>query len=301
MADPATSYLIASTAVNVGMSLFGASKASDAADRAEEAKIRAVKAQYQYDLDVWDMKKQQLQARRQEAVDRVFHQADTEGKIKAYKDVSALEQYDHALRIRDIQQRGNEAAYRRSEDIYTQTKSLNELSAKQAMDSNIVKLQEGQDEIAFDRNDSYLEMLQNEGKLRARGVSGRSAAKAQQATMADYGKQMAMLNATDDSLARNTHAVLEEIVRDKTSADLSAYAARMLKPGELPMPIKPRPLPVANILLPRALQEFDFGPLPIEGAMPAPGVGSDMAWAQGITSIGNAIGSGLSAYAGTLG
>ena len=53
-----------------------------------------------------------------------------------------------------------------------------------------------------------------EGKLRAQGSSGRSASKAVQSNMADYGRQMEMLNASLDSSGRNTRAVLEEIIRD---------------------------------------------------------------------------------------
>ena len=119
--------------------------------------------------------------------------------------------------------------------------------------------------------------------------------------MADYGRQMEMLNATDDSMSSNTRRVLQDIIRDKTSADLTAYAAKMLKPGELPMPIKAAPIPIPEYDLPRQLQEYDFGPMPVMGAMADPGAAADAVWGNTITSIGSAIGSGLNAYAGTLG
>ena len=283
-------------AVNIGMGLWGASKASAAQDRAEEAKIKAIKAQHQHDLNVWDFKKQAMQASRMEAVDAILMKATNEGKLRAYKDVSAQEQYDYALRIRDQQQAGNEAAFKRSEDIYKDTTHLNFLAAKTAMDSEIVKLEESKDEQAFDRQESYLDMLKAEGQLRARGASGRSASKAVQATVADYGRQMAMLNASSDSMDRNTHGVLDEIIRDKTSADLTAWASKMLDPGVLPMPIKPRPIPVASFMLPRALQDYDFGPMPVEGAMPAGGVGSDMAWATALTSMGTSLAGSINTY-----
>ena len=102
-------------------------------------------------------------------------------------------------------------------------------------------------------------MIQNEGKLRARGASGRSASKAVQSTMADYGRQMEMLNASDNSMGRNTRAVLEDIIRDKTSADLTAYAQKMLDPGVLPMPVKPIPQPISRIFfLTNAVACFDL-------------------------------------------
>ena len=287
------------TAVNVGMSLWGGSKAASAAAEQAEAQNRATHARYQYDLNMWDMKKQQLQAERQESVDRIMAEARNEGKIRAYKDAAAEDQYQYALKIRNAQQASNEAAYQRSSDIYYDTTDLNQLSAKAGHDSEIIKLQEEWDGQAFDRNEAYLEAIQMEGKLRAQGSSGRSASKAVQSNMADYGRQMEMLNASLDSSGRNTRAVLEEIIRDKTSADLVAYASKMLDPGVLPMPLKQQPIPVAEYTLPRALQEYDFGPQPVMGAMASPSAAANAVWGQTITSIGGSIGSGLTAYAGT--
>jgi len=288
-------WIAAGTAVNVGMSIWGGNKAANAAAEQAEAQNKATHARYQYDLNMWDMKKSQLNAERQEAIDRIMSEARNEGKIRAYKDAAAEDQYQYALKIRDAQQAGNEAAYQRSSNIFRDTTDLNQLSAKAGMDSEIIKLQEEWDGQAFDRNEAYLEAIQMEGKLRARGASGRSASKAIQSTMADYGRQMEMLNASMDSMNRNTRAVLEEIVRDKTSADLVAYASKMLDPGVLPMPLKQQPIPVAEYTLPRALQQYDFGPQPVKGAMASPSAAANAVWGQTITSIGSAIGSGLNA------
>ena len=286
------------TAVNVGMSLWGGSKAANAAAEQAEAQNKATHARYQYDLNMWDMKKSQLQAQRMESVDRIMAEARNEGKIRSYKDAAAEDQYQYALKIRDSQQASNEAAYQRSSDIYYDTTDLSQASAKAGHDSEIIKLQEAHDSQAFDRNESYLEAIQMEGKLRARGASGRSASKAVQSNMADYGRQMEMLNASMDSAGRNTRAVLEEIIRDKTSADLVAYASKMLDPGVLPMPLKQQPIPVAEYTLPRALQEYDFGPQPVMGAMASPSAAANAVWGQTITSIGSAIGSAGVAAAG---
>ena len=285
---------------NVGMSIWGGNKQAAAARQQAEAQNRAMMARYQYDMDMWGMKKRQLQAERMEAVDGIMVNARNEGKIKAYKDAAALDQYDYALKIRDSQQASNEAAFDRSEKIYTEQSSLNEMSAKGAMDSNIIKQQEGYDEMLFERNDAYIQALQAEGKLRARGASGRSAAKGVQSTLADYGRQIEMLEASFDSTGRNTRGVLEEILRDKSSADLSAYAQKMLEPGKLPMPIKPRELPVAELHLPRVLNDFDFGPMPVMGAMASPGAAASAVWGQTMTSIGGSIGAGLGGIAGGL-
>ena len=235
--------VIASTVVNVGASIIGGNGSAAAAAEQARAQNRATQARYQYDLNMWDMKRSQLQAQRMEAVDNILIQAKNEGKIKAYKDAQAAQQYEYALQIRNNEQAGAEAAFERSENIYNQQSDLNFMSAKAAMDSNIVALEETRHEQSYDANASYIEMLQAEGKLRAQGASGRSADKAVQATMADYGKQIEMLEASFDSANRNTRGALEEIIRDKSSADLTAYAQRMLEPGVLPMPIKQQPPP----------------------------------------------------------
>ena len=286
------------TAVNVAGGIIGGRKAASAAADQAEQQAKATHARWQYDLDAWDMKKSQLQAQRQEAVDRIMAEARNEGQIRAYKDAAAQDQYDHALKIRNAQQTSNEMAFKRSDDIFRDQTTLNSMSAKAAMDSEIVRLEEGRAEASFNRNDSYIEMLQNEGRLRARAASGRSAVKGMQATMADYGRQMEMLNATQDSNERNAYSALKEIIRDKSSADLTAFASKMLDPGVLPEPIKQRPIPVAEYTLPRVLQESDFGPQPVRGFMASPGAAADAVWGQTITSVAGAIGSGLTAYAG---
>ena len=98
----------------------------------------------------------------------------------------------------------------------------------------------------------------------------------------------------------STRAVLEEIIRDKTSADLTAYASKMLDPGVLPMPLKAQAIPIPEINLPRALQSYDFGPQPVMGAMASPSAAANMVWGNTITSIGSAIGTGMSGIAGGL-
>ena len=298
--DAGTALLIG-TGVNVVGGLIGGRKAASAAADQAEQQAKATQARHQYDLDMWDMKKKQLQAERSEAVDRLMTEARNEGKIRAYKDVANQERYDYDLKIRNAQQAGNEAAYERSEDIYRSQTSLNDVAAKASMDSEIVKLEEGYNERAFDRQESYLDMLEAEGRLRARASSGRSAVKGMQATMGDWGRQMAMLNETAVSADRNLHSVLQNIIRDKSSADLTAYASRMLEPGELPMPLKQRPIPIAEYNLPRVLVESDFGPQPVRGFMASPGAAADMVWGQTITSVAGSIGGAMTTYAGMEG
>ena len=107
-----------------------------------------------------------------------------------------------------------------------------------------------------------------------------------------------MLNATDSSIGRNTRGVLEEIIRDRSSADLVAYASKMLDPGVLPKPLKARPIPIPELTLPRALQSYDFGPQPVMGAMASPSAAANAVWGNTITSIAGSIGGAVGQAAG---
>jgi len=289
---------VAGAGVSVIGGMIGGGKSAAAAAEAARAQNRATMARYQYDLDMWDTKRSQLQAQRMESVDRLMTEARNNGQQRAWQDAANERRYNYDLQIRNSENEGNQRAFERSEDIYTDTTNLNDKSAKAAMDSEIVALEESQDEQAFDRNEAYIEALQAEGQLRARGARGRSAKKGIQASLADYGRQMEMLNATSASSGRNTRAVLEEIIRDKTSADLTAYASKMLQPGMLPEPIKAAKLPVPEFNLPRVLQDYDFGPQPVKGVMASPGAAASAAWGSAITSMASGVGS---AIAGTSG
>jgi hypothetical protein len=106
-----------------------------------------------------------------------------------------------------------------------------------------------------------------------------------------------MLSASGDSMTKNTRRVLQDIMRDKTSADLTAFASKMLEPGEIPEPIKAAPIPAPDYDLPRQLQEYDFGPQPVMGAMASPGAAANAVWGNTITSIGSSLGSTMNQVA----
>jgi hypothetical protein len=126
--------------------------------------------------------------------------------------------------------------------------------------------------------------------MRARGQSGRSVDKATQAAAFDYGQKVEMLNLSIANAERNSRSVLDEIRRDMTAADLSAYAAKMLDPGVLPYPIEPLPTPTSEFILPAPLQEYDFGPQPVAGAYASTSAAANRVWGSTISSIAGSIG-----------
>ena len=291
MIEPTTTSILVGAGISAVGSIFGGSKAASAARQQAEMQNQAAIRKYGYDIQKWDMDKQMIKANRLHAMEEIRMKAKNEGRLADYQDASNKLQYEYQLKIRDRQQASNEAQFKRSEQLYTDQISLNQRSQMIAEENEFRQLEEIHTEQAFDKEQAYIDSLQTEGKLRATGVTGRSAQKGYQVTAADFGRQMSQLNEAFSSAGRNTKAVLREIANDKASADLAAHAQRMLDPGVLPDPLKPLATPRAQFVMPRALGEFDFGPEPVLGAMASPSAAANRVWGSTISSIAGSVGS----------
>jgi len=285
-------------AMSIAGGIIGGNKASSAAAAQAEKQNEAAIRQYGYDLQLWDLNKEMIKANRNQAIEEIAARARNEGREVEYRDAMNKLNYEYQLQIRDRQQASNEAQYNRSENIYSSQLSLNQMSEQTARDNEYRQLEEIHTEQAFDRNQAHLDSLAMEGKLRARGVTGRSAMKGYQVTAADFGRQISQLNEAFSSAGRNTRAVLKEISTDRASADLAANAQRMLDPGILPQPIQPLATPRTEWVMPRALGEFDFGPKPVLGAMADPAAAAGRVWGSTISSIAGTLGSTIAATSG---
>jgi len=72
-----------------------------------------------------------------------------------------------------------------------------------------------------------------------------------------------------------------------------ADAQRMLRPTKAPDPLKPLKTPISERILPRALEEFDFGPKPIKGV-------STVQVPSMLSGLAGAASAGFSAYTSSL-
>ena len=277
-------------------SIIGGNKSSDAARQQAQLSNEAAERQLKYDTDRWNLTKEKIIADRNFASEQILLQAANERKLADYKDAVNLEQYKYNLKIRDSEQQSLDAQFDKSNAIYDLSIDLNALQAKSATDDEIRKYQELQDEAAFDTQEQQLEQLEIEGKLRARGIKGRSVSKGIQSSYASYGRQIALLNASVEAGGRNARAAMAEIARDRTSADLAAFASKMLEPGILPDPVQPFATPVADYQLPRELTEGDFGPRPVLGAYSSPSAAANQVWGSTFTSIASNVGGIVSAF-----
>ena len=280
-------------AISVVGSIIGGNKASKSAKSQVEAQNSATDAQFKYDNELHRMNQYKLIADREEAIKAIEAKQKNEGKRAGFLDANAKQQYKYQLQIRNREQTSLNQQYLKSEDIYSTQTSLNAVSEKQAVENELRKYQEIQAESAFDKEEQRIEQLKAEGQFRAKGISGRSADKAQQVTGADYGRLIAQINEATSAAGRNTRAVLNEIATDKLSADLSAEAAKMLHPGVLPETIKPFATPTAEYVLPRELEDFDFGPEPVKGAIYSKSAAANQVWGQTISSVAGSIGGAI--------
>ena len=289
--------IIIGAAVSTVGSIIGGNKAASAAKEQANMQNDATQRQLEYDTEAWEMKKDQLLAQRDYLVQEVELKAEQEGKLASFRDASNIRQYSYDLQIRNRQQASNQAQFQRSNQIYADQLTLNDMAHVRGFEQEIAKLFEVKQEAAFDANEAYFESLMAEGKVRARGQTGRTADKLAATTALQYGSKIAMLNAQMVNAEANTEFALGSIGRERTAADLRAYAAKMLDPGILPMPIEPLPTPQATYMYPRVYDEYDFGPKPVLGAMASPSAAANGVWGSTISSIAGTIGGAFNSYA----
>ena len=274
--------------IGAGVALYGAKKSSDAAKSAQNARNEATNAQYKYDVEAWQMQKDAAIAKRDYAVREVEMKAEAEGRLAAYKDATAARQYNYNLQIRNQQQDANDRMFQKSEDIYSFQTSLNAMNEKAARMDERRQLKEIEAENRYEKNEVFLDALLAEGAIRARGVTGRSADKARSVSTLKAGVALTQLSDSLENATVASNSALRAIGRERSIADLNAYASKMLDPGELPMPIAPLATPQAQFMYPRVFQDYDFGPQPIQGAMISPSAAAAQVWGTSITSLAGA-------------
>lgn len=293
--------LVAGAAVSVIGGIIGGNKKANAEAAKAKAHNKAVERKYKYDKEAWKMSKDRLKADYEFAHDRVQIQRLNENKTAAWKDAVNMQRYQYDLKIRNREQESLNNQYARSEQLYGIQREMNSMAADAGKEDEYRKLREAHTSAQFQAQDNYVDRLVQQGQTRALGISGRSADKAQQSDVARYTRQMAAINESLASEGRNTRAMLKEIGRDKISADLAAYANKMLDPGEIPMPLMPFKTPIATFQDPRKLKKYDFGPKPIRGAKQSVSAARSSAWGDAISGIAGSVGSSLMGAAGTVG
>lgn len=232
-----------------------------------DAQNAAIEAQYKYDMQKWHYGRRSTMADWRHSTKQWRLNQKNEETLAAFKDATNLQDWQYNLKIQDFEYASQMKQYAKSEKIYGQQLTFNQMAAAAANEAEYRKLEDAMKEMAFQNQDIVIKALQSEGVAAVKGQQGRSAEKMEQAEFAALGRNQAILAESLLSAKADTSMALRKIANDKFGADLAAEANRMLRPDRLPQPPKPLTTPRAEYLKPRKPKAFDLGPKPIKGAM----------------------------------
>lgn len=294
--DPGTATLIATGVSTLFSGIFGSQQASDQNRRAE----KAAELKYDYDKLVWKQNKQRTKRDYNYLVEKVLTEERNFDEMRAYKDRTALNNYKYGLQIQAYEKAVQDRLFQKSEDLYV--KSVNSAVAERngAKDSVVEELKDTYRAAAFDNEDTILKSLAAGGAAAVRGGVGRSAQMVQQAQLAEFGRDQAILATSLMSAEQQAQRDITAINKQFEDALIRADANRMLPPIPKPIPPAPLPTPDMEFMLPPELQEFDFGPKPIKGvaAYTSPG----LTFANSVVSALPSLAGGIASLnQGTLG
>lgn len=234
-----------------------------------DAQNAAIEAQYKQNLQAWQFGRQRIKADYRHSLKQWRLNKQDERTLANYKDATNLQDWQYNLKIQDFEYASQKKQYAKSEQIYKQQLTFNQMAQAAANEAEYRKLEDSMKELAFQNQDIIIRALQTEGATAVKGQQGRSAEKMEQAEFAALGRNQAILAESLLSAKADTGAALRKIANDRFGADLAAEANRMLRPDRLPAPPKPLATPVSSAESgkPRKPKRFDIGPRPIKGAM----------------------------------
>lgn len=259
-------------------SAFGARSDAKKARNREDAFYQ--KKYDEYDLPGWEFGKQRLIANRNEQIRQIQLAARNELKLAEFKDKNNLRNYQQRLKIANYEHQAKMGQFRKSESLYHR-------AVGEAIDQKRIRDEETRANFAYQNEDRIVESIRLKSELMAKGQSGQSAIENFQSQVAESGSELAILTRNILSADRESRMQLRTFM---TQAD----AQRMLRPTKAPDPLKPLKTPISERILPRALEEFDFGPKPIKGV-------SFQAVPSMFSTVASAASAGFSAYSQNYG
>jgi type II secretory pathway pseudopilin PulG len=186
-------------------------------------------------------------------------------------------EYQYNNTIVDFRYLQDVRMYGKSVNTYKDTLAFNSIAAQQAYEGVQAQLNELRQGDAFAKQDMLVERLMAEGEA-ATGQAGRSQMKAQQVTVADQGRSLAVMREELRSADRNASAAMFDTGLQKYGADLNARANLMLRPDRMPEPLQPVMGPERTFVAPpKALP--GFVPPAVQQSTAAPlvsGIGSGL-------------------------
>ena len=212
--------------ISAASSLFGGISAAKEAEKANEA--QKVAYEKQKNAAERQARAQNVAARRQFEADR-----DNYRKQAQYNYDTAIQKWQYDTTIRALEDKTNAEAYLINNQISNKQLTFNALAEQQAQKKTQLSINDARSEYAFNRQDAMVSELQAEGKARL-GQAGRSMNKRVQASMADIGRQIAVMDASLTGEITSTTLEMFDIGLGRYAADARVEASRMLRPAQLP-------------------------------------------------------------------
>jgi hypothetical protein len=220
---------------------------------------------------------------------RVF-EADKENyrRQREYEWQTAVKSWQYNSEIQDYQYAQTAKQYLSSVENTQQQLTYNSVAAREAQEQEQASLAEILNSAAFQQEGMLIESLQNEGRA-ALLQAGGSRAKALQSTIAEQGRNAAILSASLLSAGQQSQRNMRDIEMGRYADDLKARNAMMIKPERLPdipQPIKPpervfvEPMEATAAYISAPIKQSTFAPI-ISGISSAAGSFAQVNWKTG--------------------
>ena len=201
---------------------------------------------------------------------RVF-EADQENyrRTKEYEWDTVVKQWQYNSEIQDYQYFQTARQYLSSVENTQQQLTYNSVAAREAQEQEQASLAEILNSDAFQREGMIIERLQNEGRA-ALLQAGGSRTKAIQSTVAEQGRNAAILSASLMSAGMQSQRNMRDIQLGRYADDLKARNAMMIEPERLPdipQPITPperifvEPMKATAAFVPAPIQQSTIAPV----------------------------------------
>ena len=164
----------------------------------------------------------------------------------AYENQTNLLNWMYQKQLRDFEFNENLRIYDKSKEVYTQQKGFNEDAASRSYGAESRRMDEYLQELAFTKQDLFVEMLKGRGAAEAQGRTGRSARRMSGSVISEYGRNQAILAENLVSRNRQHREDLATIGLQKRGADLDAFSRLGLTPNRVPDAPLPLPVPVGG-------------------------------------------------------
>ena len=187
------------------------------------------------------------------AYNKLVHFADQENykRQRQYEFETAVRNWNYQTEIQDFQYLQAAKQFQGSVEATQEQLTYNSVAQQQAVESEQAAFNEIMAQDAFQREGMLIEQLQNEGKA-AMMQAGGSRTKAIQSTVAEVGRNSAILRASLMSAGVQSQRNLRDIAMSRYADDIKARNAMMIAPERLPDIPKPTMAPERIFVEPMA-------------------------------------------------